>query len=250
MSIPENYQPIYLEDLSSTESLAAVIKKVIAIRSDYWEKKIGSKNIITMRMNTKAQQLALLGPIVKQINKAVVPSDASLEALPVEYLDFEDFNSITGSSDVAEVIKAVRDVATGWQIGMWSQKEFFLFFVCNEENGDKPRCTFYHKKEVRGNRLDDGSHPLAFIDHLCRHYKIGRSKVCVRNTQEMTALWDLLNKKNCNYCPKSNVNKRCGACGIYYCDRNCQQGDWEIHKELCYLIRLFKLTLSEKFAHR
>ncbi len=38
----------------------------------------------------------------------------------------------------------------------------------------------------------------------------------------------------CSYCKKAGKMSSCGSCKrIYYCNRDCQKGDWSNHKNEC-----------------
>lgn len=41
----------------------------------------------------------------------------------------------------------------------------------------------------------------------------------------------------CSYCGKVGLHKRCACTYACYCDKTCQNADWDDHKKLCLLLR-------------
>lgn len=245
MSVPDNnFQCLDIKDYSINETLHQVINRCITLRPSYWENKIPKKCNLLIVVFTKAEdQFRLLKPIVKSINKAMVPSDEQLNELPCicgaeSYESFISHRRSKGHfDDIGDMEKLYKD----------NKGKKRMFFVYTSS----PLDVIEDKVQFSLHAFNNGANPIIerlntdspdFTNYL-RAQDVSDFK---RDPEMKKNILSSMNRKICATCNKEPADSKCGVCGVvYYCNRECQRNHWAIHKPMCKTPRSIKMILFQ-----
>ena len=239
-----NLQTLDIKDYSTNSTLHQVINRCINLRPSYWEKKIPIKSNLLIVIFTKAEdQVRVLKPIVKYINRAMVPTNEQLNELPCicEMGSYESFISHRRSkghfdnvSDMENLYKDNKD-----------KKRMFFVYTSSPLDAIEDRVQFSL------HAFDNGPNPIieelkTNSPDLNEHLMAQDVSNFGKYTEMEKSILSSMKRKICETCKKEPVNSKCGICGVvYYCNRECQKNDWKVHKPICKTLRSSKMILFQ-----
>lgn len=239
-----NFQLLDIKDYSTNETLHQVINRCITLRPSYWENKIPKKSNLLIVVFKKAEdQFRVLKPIVKIINKGMVPTDEQLNDLLCicEMGSYESFISHRRSKghfdNVSNMEKLYKDNK--------GKKRMFFVYTSSSLDALEDRIQF----SLHG--FDNDPNPI--IEQLksdspdLTEYLMAQDVSDFKRDVEMEkSILSSMNRKICATCKKEPADNKCGVCGVvYYCDRECQKNDWKVHKTMCKTLRSIKTILFQ-----
>jgi hypothetical protein len=216
--------PFYTdEELSTFEALKQAVSRASIVCQSHFAP--GTSTMYMIGFQTAGEQVQVLKPMIRAMNKAQRPDLAKLPILPLPYslAKFLELRRIGGFPDdrLPPLADAERLVGTGEGLRV------ITLFLAAPQDTEEDAVSYTHV--VVGQSDDQVRAALtACLPPLLK-----------RDHGELLAL---CGKRFCGHCAAQDAGQRCKGCGVvYYCSPECHMLDWKQgHKDVCYVLRLIK----------